>query len=200
MKFAVLASGNGSNFEVLARSVRSGSIPAELALLLSDKKNAYVRQRARNLQIPEQWLNPQDFPDRRAYDQALKEILTREGIDFVALAGYMRILSAEFVRSYPNKIMNIHPALLPSFPGTDSLYRAYRHGCKVTGVTVHFVDEQVDHGPIILQQPLLITPGMTYEELETRVHEIEHQLYPHAVRLYAAGKLLVKKNHVEIAE
>lgn len=198
MDIAVLASGNGSNFEALARAAKKGYFKARIKLLITDKKSAFARKRADKFGIKSILINPKDFASRLNFDKKIVETLKKEKINLVVLAGYMRIISPYFVKSFKNKVVNIHPALLPAFKGTESIARAFNYGCKVTGVTVHFVDEKVDHGPIILQEPLTIKKGETLEKLEKRVHKLEHKLLPLAIKLIADKKIKIKKRNVEI--
>ncbi len=199
MNIAVLASGSGSNFEAIARAVNRGYIKSRIKLLLTDKKNAFVRQRARKFNIKDIFVSPTRYPSRLAFDKVVVRILRKEKIDLVVLAGYMRILSPYFVRCFKNKILNIHPAILPAFKGTAAIEDAFSYGCRVTGVTVHFVDEKVDHGPIILQEAIKINQDMTAKTLEQRIHALEHKLYPLAVKLFTEKRLNIKKRHVQIA-
>lgn len=198
MNFAVLASGNGSNLQAIIQAVRSKKIKANLALVVSDRADAFALERARKAKIPTAVLNPKNFPDRESFDRMLVEQLFASKIDFVVLAGFMRILSPFFIKSFPNKILNIHPALLPAFKGAHAIKDAFEYGAKTTGVTVHFVDEQVDHGAIIAQEAVNILPKDTLEKLERRIHSVEHRLYPKAVALFAAGKLTVRGRAVVI--
>lgn len=178
MRVAVLASGSGSNFQVIAEAFQAGTIPGELALVFSDKKDAYVLERAAALGVPSKSFGPKDFGSKAAYEAALLEILTNEKIDFLILAGYMRIIGEGLLAAYPKKIVNIHPSLLPSFPGLQGIKDAFDYGVKITGVTVHYIDSGVDTGPIIAQGTVAIDPEDTLETLETKIHQVEHQLYP----------------------
>jgi len=198
MNIAILASGKGTNFEVLAKAVKRGYIKAEIKLLITDKEKAFVRRRAKRFKIREFFINPKNFKSRLSFDKELVKILHKEKIDLVVLAGYMRILSSVFVRSFKNRILNIHPALLPAFRGTNAIERALKYGCKLTGVTVHFVNEQIDAGPIILQKSIKIKEGTALEELEKRVHELEHKLYPLAVKLFIDKKIKIDGKNVKI--
>ncbi len=198
MNFAVLASGNGSNLQAIIQAVRSKKIKAKLALVVSDRADAFALERARKAKIPTAVLNPKNFPDRESFDRMLVEQLFASKIDFVVLAGFMRILSPYFIQSFPHKILNIHPALLPAFKGAHAIKDAFDYGVKTTGVTVHFVDEQVDHGAIIAQEAVSILPKDTLAKLERRIHSVEHRLYPKAVALFAAGKLAVRGRAVVI--
>ena len=192
---AVFASGNGSNFQAL---VDAGKIKelgdVSIKLLVTDKQDAFARQRAQQEGIKEICVSPAAFPSKDAYEQELVRVLENEHIQLVLLAGYMRILGKRFVGQYRNRIINIHPSLLPTYPGVNAIARAFQARDKETGVTVHFVDEKVDHGPIILQERVSIDPGDTVYTLEEKVHRVEHRLYPKVVRLYADGRLKFDEN------
>lgn len=179
-KIAVFASGNGSNFEVLARACSDGRIPATCALCVCDKKGAYVIERAERLGIPVMQVSPKDFASKSEYEKAIADRLDAEGIDLVCLAGYMRIVSEELLGRYGGKIINIHPALLPSFKGAHGIRDAFEYGVKVFGVTVHYIDATVDGGKIIAQQAFPYD-GDDIDELETKIHAVEHELYPRTV-------------------
>ncbi|UCC94813.1 MAG: phosphoribosylglycinamide formyltransferase [Candidatus Omnitrophota bacterium] len=198
MNIAVLASGSGSNFEAIAKAVKTNYIKACLKVLITDNEKAFVRVRAKRFGIKDIFVNPKHFSSRVSFDKHIAKILKNEKINLVVLAGYMRVLSPYFVRQFQHQIMNIHPALLPAFKGTGAIERAYRYGCKITGVTVHFVDEKVDHGPIIVQGHVVRGEGMRLEELEKRVHKLEHILYPLAIKLYVERKLKIKGRNVKI--
>jgi len=198
INIAILASGNGTNFEAIAKAVKRGYIKANIKLLLTDKENAFVRKRAAGFNVRELFIDPRKFNSRLDYDKEILGLLKKEKIDLIVLAGFMRILSLELVKSFKNKILNIHPALLPAFKGEDAVRMAYDYGSKVTGVTVHFVDEKVDNGPIVLQEAIKIKKGLTLPELEEKIHKIEHKLYPLAIKLYTGKKLRIRGKHVEI--
>ncbi len=201
MKIAILASGNGSNFEAIVKATERGKIRnAKVVLLITDKKNAFVRVRAKRHKIKDVFVDPNRFKDRVSFDRKIARILRQKKIDLVVLAGFMRILTPYFVRVFKNRILNIHPALLPSFKGTAAIERAYHYGVKVTGVTVHFVDEDVDHGPIILQAPIYISERDDLESLEKKIHRLEHRLYPLAIKLFIEGKLVISKRKVLVQE
>lgn len=196
---AVFASGNGSNFEAIARRIKQKKLHgARIKLLITDKEHAYVRVRAKKYQVKDIFVDPKKFKDRVAFDKKIAGILIDEGIDLVVLAGFMRILSPYFVNKFRHRILNIHPALLPAFKGEDSIKRAYHYGVKVTGVTVHFVDTHVDHGPIVLQQSLEVKSQDSLDALEEKIHRIEHNLYPRAIDLFIKGKLAIKGRRVQI--
>lgn len=196
MNIAVFASGNGTNFQAIARAVRSGSIRARLALLVSDNPAAYAIERARRLGIKALVVRREDFFRSEDFEEAISRRLKKEKIGLIVLAGFMRLLSPRFVRAHKNRIVNIHPALLPSFKGTKSIKDAFEYGVKVTGVTVHFVDEKMDHGPIILQQAVPVRPRDTLRALEARIHNAEHRLYPQAIRLFVEGRLKIRGRKV----
>lgn len=188
-KIAVLASGFGSNFQAIIKANKKGTINASIAILICDNPNAYSIIRANKAKIPVALILAKDFSDRLAYDQCLVNILKKADVDLIVLAGFMRILSPYFINAFRNKILNIHPALLPSFKGSQAIKDALDYGAKITGVTVHFVDEKMDHGPIILQESLPIKPKDTQETLAKRIHKIEHKLYPEAINLFLRKRL-----------
>lgn len=198
MKIAVLCSGNGTNLQAIIDSVKSGYIPAEIAIVVSDKKNARALVRAREAGIETLLLDKKDFKSREDFDKEIAKNLKKKGVRLVVLAGYMRLLSPYFIREYRDRIINIHPALLPSFKGTHAVKDALEHGAKVTGVTVHFVDEKLDDGPIILQKAVDIKDDDDEEALLERVHKEEHRLYPEAIRLFAAGRLKIEGRRVGV--
>jgi len=196
MNFAVLASGRGSNLKVIIEAVKAGKITGQLKLVISDKKEAYALTHAREAGIPALYINPKEYSDRASFDRAVVERLREFKIDFVVLAGFMRLLSSYFIQEYPNKILNIHPSLLPSFKGTHAIKDAFDFGVRVTGPTVHFVVDEVDSGVIILQEPVRIDPHDTLESLEAKIHEAEHRIYPQAIELFASGKLKIEGRRV----
>jgi len=179
---AIFASGNGSNFEAVALACKNGEINARAVLLICDKPDAVVIKRAKNLNIPVFVCSPAAFPTRAAHEGHILDALDDTGIDFIVLAGYMRIIGKPILDEYEGRIVNIHPSLLPAFPGLDAIKKAFESGVSQTGVTVHYVDAGVDTGPIIAQKPVDILPGDTLENLEARVHETEHRLYVSVLR------------------
>lgn len=188
MRIAVLASGNGSNFEAIAAAFKDHET-VKIAMVFSDKPDAYVHQRADKWEIPSFSLQPKDFPSKDAYEWALLELLESKKIDFVVLAGYMRIIGPAILEAYPQKIINIHPSLLPAFPGVHGIKDAFEYGVKVTGVTVHFIDSGVDTGPIIAQKAVEVSTEDTLETLEEKIHRVEHQLYPQVLaNLFNEGR------------
>lgn len=182
MRVAILASGNGSNFEALAHQFQAGLLPGELAFVFSDHHNAYVLERARRLNIKAYSFEVKEFENKAAYEKALLQLLQEQEIYLIVLAGYMRIIGKTLLSHYSNRILNIHPSLLPSFPGLHGIKDAYEYGVKVTGVTVHLVDDGVDTGPIIAQEPVMILPEDSLESLEEKIHQTEHRLYPKVLR------------------
>ncbi len=198
MNIAVLASGNGSNFEALVKYLKSAKIDAKINLLVVDKKNAFVRTRAKKLKIKELLIDQRKFPTRIAFEKEIAGHLQKEQIDLVVLAGYMRIISSYFIKQFKNKIINIHPALLPAFRGRDAIKRAFNHGSKVSGVTIHFVDEQIDHGPIILQESIEIPKNITLKKFEAKIHALEHKLLPQAIKLFSEKKVRLFEKKVKI--
>ncbi|HQP10259.1 MAG TPA: phosphoribosylglycinamide formyltransferase [Candidatus Omnitrophota bacterium] len=200
MKFAVFASGNGSNLQAIIDAVKAGEIKAELALVFSDNRKALALKRAKEAGIPTLVLVRKDYATPQSYERDITIQLKGMGIDFIVLAGYMRILTPFFIKQYPSQIMNVHPSLLPSFKGAHGIKDAFTYGVKVTGVTIHLVDEKMDHGPIILQDSFRVAENETLESLEERIHQLEHRLYPRAVALYVDGRLKVSGRRVKILE
>ena len=198
MNIAVFCSGSGSNFQAIADSLKSGEIPAKIALIVCDNPKAFALERAKKLGIKALLVERKNFSSKDEFEAEIIKNLEKEKIELICLAGYMRLVGAKFVQHYQNKIINIHPALLPSFKGTHGVKDALDYGAKVTGVTVHFVDAEMDHGPIILQQALGIKDDDTEESLASRIHQLEHRLYPEAVKLFVEGKLKITGRKVKI--
>jgi len=198
MKFAVLISGNGSNLQALIDACKRGMIKSELALVISNNNKAFGLQRARNAGIKTMIFDPKKYTNRQSVDRDMIIHLKQEKIDFVILAGYMRMLTPFFIKEYRRRILNIHPALLPAFKGVSAIKDSLTYGAKVTGVTVHFVDEKMDHGPIILQDSFKVQENDTLKSLEARIHKLEHRLYPKAVALFEQGRLKIKGRKVHV--
>ncbi len=196
MNFAVFCSGQGTNLQAIIDAVRQKRLTANLALVVCDNPKAFAVSRARRASIPAAVFDPKDFPSKKEMESAIIRELTAKGIRLIVLAGYMRILSDGFVRRYRNRIINIHPALLPAFKGGQAIKDAIQYGVKVTGPTVHFVTEEVDGGPIILQEACPVKDNDTEKTLLARVHKLEHKLYPEAIGLFARGKLTVRGRKV----
>ncbi len=198
MNIAVLCSGSGTNLQAIIDSVKSGYVPAKLAFVVSDNKNAFALTRAARAGIDTLILNPKDFKTREALDKEIIKNLKKKNVELVVLAGFMRLMSPYFIKEYKNRIMNIHPALLPSFKGTHGIKDALEYGVKVTGPTVHFVDEKLDHGPIILQRCVEVKDDDTEKSLVERMHEEEHKIYPEAIKLFSEGRLKIEGRRVRI--
>lgn len=199
-RIAVLLSGRGSNFEALADSISAGRIPnAEVAIVISNRESAAGITKARDLGIPAQVI-PSTGLQREAYDKLVVATLREKRVDLVCLAGYMRLLSAYFVAAFPNRIVNIHPSLLPAFPGLEAQRQALEHGVKFTGCTVHFVDENLDAGPIIIQAVVPVEDRDTVETLSERVLHEEHRIYSEAVRIVLEGRYRVEGRRVLLTQ
>lgn len=191
MNIAVLASGRGSNLQSLIDAVEAGRIRGTIVLVVSDVAGAYALERAARHGIESRVLVPKEFPDRAGFEEELVRVLRSRSVDLVCLAGFMRILGPTVVRNFAGRILNIHPALLPAFPGLHAQRQALAYGVKISGCTVHFVDEGVDTGPIIIQAAVPVLPGDTEETLSARILEQEHRIYPLAVQAFAEGKLKI---------
>ena len=204
LRLAVLASGRGSNLQAIIDAIESRVLQAELVAVISNKKEAVALERARKHGLPDLFVDPKPFvgrPDsREAYDRALLEVLAQRQVELVLLAGYMKIVTPVLVNAYANRMMNIHPSLLPAFPGLEVQRKAIDWGCKLAGCTVHFVTEGVDEGPIILQAAVPILDSDTAETLAARILEQEHKIFPRAVQLYAEGRVKVDGRRVLIAD
>jgi phosphoribosylglycinamide formyltransferase-1 len=200
VKIAVLVSGRGSNLQAIIDSIEKGYIKnAEINVVISNKANAYALERARIHGISTVFLDPEKY-DRDEYDKAILNILNQYDTDLLLLAGYFRMLGNEIIEAYRNRIMNIHPSLLPAFKGLHAQRQAFEYGVKVAGCTVHFVDEGLDSGPIILQKCVPVIPGDTEETLTNRILEQEHIIYPEAVKLFTEGKLKIEGRNVVILD
>ncbi|MDD3654666.1 MAG: phosphoribosylglycinamide formyltransferase [Desulfotomaculaceae bacterium] len=196
LRLGVLASGRGSNLQAIMDAADNGKINAEVVIVISDQEKAYALERARQRDIPAEFVNPKAFKARDEYEEVIVELLNRYGVGLVCLAGYMRIIGKTMLTAFPNKIMNIHPALLPAFPGLHGQEQAWRHGVKFSGCTVHFVDEGVDTGPIIIQAVAPVLDDDTADTLAARILEQEHIIYPEAIRRYAEGRLKIEGRKV----
>jgi phosphoribosylglycinamide formyltransferase-1 len=196
-RLGILISGHGSNFEAISDQVAAGRIPAGIAAVISNRPEARGLEAARG-----RGLNAVCIPsrglDREVYDRMLLDELRRHKVDLVCLAGFMRLLSAGFIRAFPNRILNIHPSLLPAFPGLDAQQQALEHGVKVTGCTVHFVDEYLDAGPIILQRAVPVEDNDTVDTLSARILTEEHRAYPEAIRIVLSGRYTVDGRRVRL--
>ena len=199
-RVAILVSGSGTNMENIARNVLAGALDCEIAVVVCDHPAAPAIERARRLGLEVFVIERKDFGSREEFDKRISEELTKRKVDAIFLAGFMRILTSEFVKAWKWRILNIHPSLLPKYPGTHAIKEAFRAGEKESGVTVHFVDEGVDTGPIILQRKVPIQAKDSLEGFEKRIHAVEYELYPEAIRLFLAGKLIVEGNKVKIVQ
>lgn len=203
LRVAVLASGRGSNLQAIIDTIEAGQVEARIVAVISNKKDAIALERARTHGLRDIFIDPKPFtgrPDsREAYDRSLLEILQHDEVELVLLAGYMKIVTAVLVNAYANRMMNIHPSLLPSFPGLDVQEKAIDWGCKLAGCTVHFVTEGVDEGPIIIQAAVPILGDDTPGTLAARILIQEHKIYPRAVQLFAEGRLRVEGRRVVVA-
>jgi phosphoribosylglycinamide formyltransferase-1 len=203
VRVGVLASGRGSNLQAIIDAIEAGRVDAQIILVLSNKKDAVALERARKHGLTDIFLDPKPFagqPDsREAYDRAILDILRKHDIELVLLAGYMKIVTSVLINAYENRMMNIHPSLLPSFPGLDVQKKAIAHGVRFSGCTVHFVTEGVDEGPIIIQAAVPVLDGDTPEMLAARILVEEHKIYPTAVRLFAEGRLKVDGRVVRVS-
>jgi phosphoribosylglycinamide formyltransferase 1 len=202
LRLGVLASGRGSDLQSLLDANAQGRIASRVSVVLSDVASARAVERARGAGIPAEALEPRaDLrgPERRDEHEArLLKVLAHHRVDLVVLAGYMRLVSATFVAAYPNRIVNIHPALLPAFPGLHSQKQALDYGVRLAGCTTHFVDEQTDHGPILLQAALPVQPNETEESLSRRILEVEHQILPRTIHLLEQGRVHVEGRRVRL--
>jgi len=202
LRIGVLGSGSGTNCEAILDACARGEIPGRVVVVLSDVADAPILERARKHGAPAKVIGQSRFKTRLEpeLEEEMARTLRDAGVQLVALAGYMRVLKAPLLRLFAGRIMNVHPSLLPAFPGLRAWEQALKHGARVTGCTVHFVDEGVDTGPIILQQPVPVFPNDTVESLHQRIQLAEHRLYPHAIQLFGEGKLQVVGRTVKILE
>lgn len=200
LKIGILGSGRGTNFEAIANAIDEHRLHAEIGIVLSDIESAPVLEKARQRGIPSRYLHPGPFKTKLSpeAEKAYLESLQEKGIELVVLAGFMRILKSPFLETYPGKIMNIHPSLLPAFRGLEAWTQALHSGVKVTGCTVHFLDEGMDTGSIILQEAVTVLGSDTPETLHARIQQREHVLYPRAIQLFAEGRLKIEDRKVTI--
>jgi phosphoribosylglycinamide formyltransferase-1 len=200
MKFAVFASGNGTNLQAIIDAVKAGDIKAELALVFCDRHKAFALKRAKEAGIPTLVLLRKDYATPQSYERDIMIQLKGMQIDFIVLAGYMKIFTPFFIKQYPNRILNVHPSLLPAFKGATGIKDTFTYGAKVAGVTIHFVDDKMDHGPIIIQEAFRVSEHETLETLEERIHQIEHKIYPRAIAMFVEGRLKVTGRQVKILD
>ena len=197
-RIVVLASGSGTNLQAILDQLHGGEEGIEIAGVGSDKADAKALERARHAGVETKVFPASEYENRAARDRALGDWIEGRQADLVVLAGYMQLLSPEFVGRFRNRVINVHPALLPAFPGIDAVQQAIDHGSKITGVTVHFVDEGVDSGPIILQRPVPIPPSRDWAEAERAIHATEHALLPETIRLVAAGRVRIDEENPRV--
>lgn len=198
MRCAVLASGRGSDFQAICDAVAIGTCPVELVRLITDNPSAQAIERAGRAGVPVAVVDRAAYPDREAYEEALRAAMASSGAELFVLAGYMRLLSPETVRAFPNRMINIHPALLPAFPGLRAPAQAVEHGVRFSGCTVHLVTEEMDAGPIILQACVPVHEDDDADSLGARILAEEHRILPEAIRLYAEGRLVREGRRVRI--
>ncbi|MCM0081717.1 phosphoribosylglycinamide formyltransferase [Geomonas sp. Red32] len=196
IKIGVLVSGNGTNLQSIIDACTRGGLPGRVSCVVSNKADAYALERARNADIPALHLDHRAYTGREAFDEALVATLREFQVDLVVLAGFMRIITPVLLDAFPMAIMNIHPALLPAFPGLHAQRQALEYGAKVAGCTVHFVDSGCDTGPIIMQAAVPVLEGDTEDTLSARIQKEEHRIYPEAIRLYAEGRLTLQGRRV----
>jgi phosphoribosylglycinamide formyltransferase-1 len=200
IKLGVLVSGRGSNLQAIIDNIESGALSAELVVVISDQAEAYALERARKHGIAAVHVSAKGYKDKReAYDTLLISELTQRGVELVCLAGFMRIITPALIKAFPNRILNIHPALLPAFPGLHVQKAALTHGVKFSGCTVHFVDQGMDTGPIIIQAVVPVLDDDTEDTLSARILKQEHKIYSRAIQLYAEGRLRVEGRRVLVS-
>ena len=198
LTLAVLASGSGSNFQSIIDNIESGYLDAKIAVLITDKPGAHAIERAKKHNIEHLVIKPGDFADRASYNSSMAEELIKRGVELVVLAGFMRIVDKILIDQYPNRIMNIHPALLPSFPGAHAQKQAADYGVKISGCTVHFVDQGMDTGPIIVQAAVPAYHDDNEDSLGKRILKQEHRIFPYAIKLYSEGRISINGRKVII--
>jgi phosphoribosylglycinamide formyltransferase-1 len=190
LRLGILISGSGSNLQAIIDAIAAGDLDASVELVISSRPDAYGLTRAANAKIPTISLTRDVYNEQYAADQLIAEQFTLAKVDYIVMAGYMRMVTAPVLNAFPNRVLNIHPALLPSFPGAHGIADAFAYGVKVTGVTVHIANAEYDKGPILAQRAIAIEPDDTLETLETKIHAIEHQLYPEVLQRLSQGSLL----------
>jgi len=198
LSLGVLISGSGTNLQAIIDAIEHGELKAVIQIVISNRADAYGLTRAQNHGLPTVVIPHQNFPSRETFEAEVIRELQAHGAELVVLAGFMRLLSPFFIRAFPQRIMNIHPALLPAFPGTHAQRQALERGVRIAGATVHFVDEEVDHGPIIAQATVPVYPDDTEESLSARILAQEHRIYPQAIQLFAEGRLEIRDHTVVV--
>ena len=198
LTLAVLLSGNGTNFQAIVDSIDNGKLKATIKIVISNNKDAFGLKRAENHNIKNLFLDHKDFEDRKSFDHKLIELIKKENVDFIILAGFMRILGSDFVKNFPNKIINIHPSLLPKYPGLNTHKKVLENKDKEHGVTVHLVDEGLDSGPIIGYIKIKVDDKEKENDLINKIHKIEHFIYPKILSELQKGKILIIDNMIKI--
>lgn len=198
LRIGVLISGSGTNLQAIIDACLDGRIDGEVAVVVSSHEHAFGLERARKAQIPAVYIDRTKYDHFSAYNHAVRKTLTDHGVNVVAMAGYMRLLGREVLGAFPERVINIHPALLPAFAGASGIRDAFEYGVKVTGVTAHLADEEFDRGPIIAQEAVPIAEDDTLETLEAKIHEVEHRLYPAVLQLFAEERVHVEGRIVHI--
>lgn len=198
LKLGVLVSGSGSNLQTIIDKCAAGELPAKVAVVISDRADAFALERARRAGAPAVFVDRKGYDSASAYNSEIARLLKEHGVELVVMAGYMRLLGKEVLDAYPNRVFNLHPALLPSFPGAHGIADALAYGVKVTGVTVHFANEKFDDGPIILQEAVEVRDDDDEESLAARIHAVEHRILPEAIKLFAEGRLKIEGKRVKI--
>ena len=196
-RLGIMASGRGSNFQAIIDSIESGSLKAKIELIIVDAAAAYAIERAKKHGIPHRYINPKDYASDDFYKKVADEFKAK-GVELICLAGFMRVVRKPLLDAFPMRVMNIHPALLPSFPGLHGQRQAVDYGARISGCTVHFVDEGMDTGPIIIQAAVPVNPDDTEETLSERILKYEHKIYPEAIRLFSDGRLVLDGRKVKI--
>ena len=197
IKLAILASANGTNAQAIIEAVRAGKLDADVKVVLTNKEDAGVIERARKLGVPIEIVPSKGYRNRAEYDALVVETLNKYDVDTIALAGWMRILSEVFVNAYQGRILNLHPALLPSFKGATAIVDAYEHGVRITGCSVHLVTPELDAGPVIIQAAVPVNG--TVDELEAQIHRMEHRIFPQALQWFAEGRISVQGHKIIVA-
>jgi len=198
LRLGVLISGSGTNLQAIIDASRDRRLDADVVVVISNKEAAHGLERARKVGIPAVWIDRSAFETMATYNRAILHTLQEHEVDLVVMAGYMRLLGSEVLDAFPNRVLNIHPSLLPSFAGANGIRDAFEYGVGVTGVTVHLANERFDEGAIIAQRPVIIESSDTLESLEAKIHAVEHELYPAAIQLFAEGRVMSDGRRVRV--
>lgn len=198
MRIGVLISGSGTNLQSIIDATNENRLDAQVAVVVSNQEAAFGLERARKAHVPAVWVDRTAYTTFAEYNLTIRDVLREHEVDLVVMAGYMRLLGTEVLDAFPNRVLNIHPALLPSFPGASGIHDAWEYGVKVAGVTVHFANERFDEGAIIAQEAIDVAGDDTVESLEARIHEVEHRIYPHVLQLIAEDRVVVEGRKARI--